>query len=56
MSRNANSERAAVDALAGRIKATKEQAGRQITGEEARRQAQRIAERSDAERREGTRK
>lgn len=56
MARNANTERAAVESLTGKIKRSREQFGRQTTAEDARRTAVRIAERSDAERRDGKKK
>lgn len=54
--RTTQTERAAVDKVAGMMKHEHERRGLQITAEEARRRAVRIMERSDAERREGKRK
>lgn len=54
--RTTETERRAVESLAGKLKEQKAVFGREVTAEQARRQAVRIAERSDAERREGKRK
>lgn len=50
--RNTESERAAIESTAARLKGAADETGRHRTAEEARRMAVRIAEQSDAKRRE----
>lgn len=52
MARTVDHERKAVESLAGKIKRSKAEFGREVTGAEAHRQAVRIAERSARERAE----
>lgn len=56
VARNTESERRAVESLVGKIKRSKAEFGNEVSAEAARRQAVRIAERSDAERRDGKKK
>lgn len=56
MARNTDTERRAVESLTGKIKRSKAEFGNEVSAEAARRQAVRIAERSDAERRDGKKK